>query len=108
MKRVKRSDIKRVAKSIGEKFKPHKVYLFGSYAYGKPTADSDVDLLVVMDTRLGNVEQAVQIRMAVPPTFPTDLMVRTPKQLAARLKLGDDFIHEVVTRGQVLYEAAGR
>jgi predicted nucleotidyltransferase len=105
MTRVKRSEIRRVAKAVGAAFKPHKVYLFGSYTYGKPTQNSDVDLLVVMDTRLSNVEQAVQIRKAINFPFATDLIVRTPKQLAVRLNMGDDFIREIVTEGQVLYEA---
>ena len=106
MNRIKRVDIRRVAKAIGKNFNPHKVYLFGSYAYGKPTLNSDVDLLVLMDTTLSNVEQAVLIRQIIQLPFATDLMVRTPKQLSRRLKMGDDFMQEIVTRGLVLYEAA--
>ncbi len=105
MRSVKRSEIRRIAQSIGRKFKPQKVYLFGSYAYGKPTIDSDVDLLVLMHTSLSNVEQAVQIRRMVDLPFPTDLLVRTPEQLAQRMEIGDDFIRDIVTKGIVLYEA---
>ena len=105
MRSVKRSEIRRIAQSIGRKFKPQKVYLFGSYAYGKPTIDSDVDLLVLMHTSLSNVVQAVQIRRMVDLPFPTDLLVRTPEQLAQRMEIGDDFIRDIVTKGIVLYEA---
>ncbi len=105
MKQVRLTDIWRIGKDIGATFKPKRVYLFGSYAYGKPTQDSDVDLLVLMDTGLSNVEQAVQIRKAIKFPFATDLIVRTPKQLAIRLDMGDDFMHEIVSKGQVLYEA---
>ena len=105
MRSVKRSEIRRIAQSIGRKFKPQKVYLFGSYAHGKPTIDSDVDLLVLMHTSLSNVEQAVQIRRMVDLPFPTDLLVRTPEQLAQRMEIGDDFIRDIVTKGIVLYEA---
>ena len=87
------------------RFHPHKVILFGSYAGGKPTADSDVDLLVAMKTPLPNVEQAVAIRREIEFSFPTDLLVRTPRQIAERLALGDVFMREVVTKGIVLYEA---
>lgn len=98
-------DIKQVVQQIVERFHPQKVFLFGSYAYGKPTFDSDVDLLVAMETPLRNVDQAVEIRKAVDFPFPTDLLVRTPQQIAERLALGDVFLREVLMKGIVLYEA---
>ncbi len=100
------AEIRRVVQHIVARFRPQKVILFGSYAGGTPTADSDVDLLVTMETPLPNVEQAVAIRKAVEIPFPTDLLVRTPQQIADRLALGDVFMREVVTKGIVLYEAA--
>jgi hypothetical protein len=66
-----------------------------------------VDLLVTMETSLPNVEQAVAIRRAVDLPFAADLLVRTPQQIEDRLALGDLFIREVLTKGVVLYEAAG-
>ena len=98
-------DIREAAQQIAERFRPQKIVLFGSYGYGKPTAGSDVDLLVIMDTPLPNVEQAVEIRRAIEFSFPTDLMVRTPKLVAERLGLGDTFLREVLGKGAVLYEA---
>ena len=98
-------DIEAVVARIVGHFHPRTVVLFGSYAYGAPTADSDVDLLVVMDTPLRNVEQAVEIRKAVDFPFPVDLLVRTPEQIAERAALGDVFVREVLTRGLALYEA---
>ena len=98
--------IRTVATRIGRVFRPEKVLLFGSYAYGYPTHDSDVDLLVIMKTRLRPVEQAVAIRQAVNASFPMDLLVRTPEQLEERLRLGDYFLQDIMRRGIVLYEAA--
>jgi len=98
-------EIQQVVQQIVERFHPLKVILFGSYAGGTPTADSDVDLLVTMETPLANVEQAVEIRTEVDFPFPTDLLVRTPQQIAERLALGDVFMREVLTKGIVLYEA---
>ncbi len=103
---IPRSQIQRAVQELAKKFRPQKVFLFGSYAYGTPTADSDVDLLIAMETRLRPVDQAVKIREAIDFPFPLDLLVRTPKQLEDRLALGDPFIQEVVTKGKVLYEAA--
>ena len=50
-----------VVKHIAEQFQPEKIILFGSYVYGKPRPESDVDLLVIMSTPLRNHEQAAQI-----------------------------------------------
>jgi uncharacterized protein len=103
---VTRNDIDRTVASIVSRFAPEKVILFGSYAYGEPTAHSDVDLLVMMNTTLRPVDQAVAIRTAVDFPFPVDLLVRTPEQLSERLSLGDPFFHEIVEKGIVLHETA--
>lgn len=92
-----------VVKQIAEKFQPEKIILFGSYAYGKPRPESDVDLLVVMETPLRNREQVAQIARAIDYHFGLDLLVRSPQQLAERLALGDFFLQEVTERGKVLY-----
>src|SRR5262245_47230819 len=98
------SAIRKYARQIVRLFHPERVILFGSYAYGTPTPDSDVDLLIVMPTR-NQIEQAVRIDEAIEERgFPLDLLVRTPKELAKRLRLGDSFMQEIVNRGKVLYE----
>jgi predicted nucleotidyltransferase len=103
---IKRSQIKAFVKAVAERFKPHRIVLFGSYAYGKPTTDSDVDLLVVMpeDRRQGRV--ASQIRDEIAADFPIDLIVRTPEDIQWRLAEGDCFLQEIFSKGQVMYEAA--
>lgn len=95
--------IRRYAGSIVEKFRPKKILLFGSYAYGQPTSDSDVDLLVVMPAR-NQLDQAAKIRLALRAPFAMDLIVRTPEQMADRLTRGDSFTKEVVSNGIMLYE----
>ena len=99
------SAIQCVVDQIVERFHPDKIWLFGSFAHGTPTSDSDVDLLVAMDTPLRNVQQAVEIRKAVDFPFPVDLLVRTPAQIAARVALGDGFFHDALSKGVVLHEA---
>jgi hypothetical protein len=68
----------------------------------RPRPESDVDLLVVMDTPLKETEQAVRICQAIEYHFGLDLIVRTPETMARRLALGDPFLHEVVSKGKVL------
>jgi predicted nucleotidyltransferase len=102
---VPRSAIRRLAREIGERFQPDRVILFGSYAYGRPRPDSDVDLLVIMPTR-NQMAQAIRIDEAIEPGFFLDLIVRTPSTLERRLRWGDWFLREIVTSGEVLYEKA--
>jgi predicted nucleotidyltransferase len=93
------------ARQVAERFQPEKIILFGSHAYGTPHADSDVDILVIMPAR-NEIDQAIRIDRAVDPQFPLDLIVFTPKNLAWRLKEGDSFLSEVISKGRVLYEKA--
>jgi predicted nucleotidyltransferase len=97
--------IRRFARQVAERFRPEKVILFRSHAYGRPHADSDVDILVVMPAR-NEIGQAARIDRVIDPSFPLDLLVTTPRNLAWRLREGDSFLREVVTRGKVLYEKA--
>jgi uncharacterized protein len=97
--------IRRFARQVAERFRPDKIILFGSHAYGTPHADSDVDILVVMAARSLH-GQAVKIRMEVPRPFAMDLIVRTPADLKWRLANNDMFHTEIVTKGKVLYEAS--
>src|SRR5438309_3190379 len=99
------SAIRRFARQVAKRFRPAQIILFGSHAYGRPHADSDVDLMVVMPTR-NELDQALRIRLAVDCRFPLDLPVRTPRNLAWRLAEGDSFLREVVSKGKVLYEKA--
>ena len=103
---VNRAEIKSFCRSVAQRFRPRAIILFGSYAYGHPTPDSDVDLLVIMPkTRDRGERMSVRIRHAVPRSFPLDLMVRTPKEVAQRVGWGDVFFSEVMKKGRVMYEA---
>src|SRR6266446_65231 len=95
--------IRRYARHVAERFRPEKIILFGSHAYGEPDADSDVDLLVIMPAR-NQLDQAAKIRLAIPAPFAMDLIVRTPKRMQQRLAWGDSFLTEIVSKGKVLYE----
>src|SRR4051794_23977821 len=92
--------IRRFARAVAEKFRPDKIILFGSHAYGVPNEDSDVDLLVIMPAR-NQLDMAFKIRTEVDAPFPMDLIVRTPKNLGWRLEEKESFHTEIVTRGKV-------
>jgi len=103
--RISRRAIHLVAKRIAEEFKPERIILFGSYAYGKPHPYSDVDLLVVMDTTERPRAKQIEISRALSPhPFGMDILVRTPQQIKERIPIGDYFLREITTKGKVLYE----
>ena len=95
--------IRRYAHAIAEEFHPDKIILFGSFAYGTPHPDSDVDLLVVMPAG-DQHNQAVRIRYRLAAPFPVDLIVRTPKEMNWRLEEGESFLTTIVSQGKLLYE----
>jgi predicted nucleotidyltransferase len=99
--------IDHVVRQIVERFQPRQVILFGSYAYGEPRPGSDVDMLVVMDAPGKEAEAAVRVCQTIDYHFGLDLIVRSPQKLTERLALGDPFLREIVSRGKVLYDAAG-
>jgi len=103
-KRIPQEAIDDVVRQIAEKFRPDKIILFGSYAYGKPTQISDVDLLVVMDSSIKENQLSVAIRKAINYHFGLDLIVKTPKSLSSRIDMGDFFLKEILQKGKVLYE----
>jgi predicted nucleotidyltransferase len=84
---------------------PQKIMLFGSYVSGIPSADSDVDLLVIVDTQARPVDRYVRVsRLLRPRPFPLDILVKTPAEIMQALDREDPFIGEIMTRGRVLYE----
>jgi uncharacterized protein len=102
---IRKTAIKKFCGRVAEEFRPQKIILFGSYAYGRPTEASDVDVLVIMPHRRHWTSQSVAIRMKVPAPFPLDLLVRSPAKVRERLRLDDWFMREVIEKGKVLYEA---
>ena len=97
--------IKRFVAQVVAEFRPQRVILFGSYAYGRPREDSDVDLMLVMPYKGSSAQAATRVRLACPREFPMDLMVRSPREMRQRIRMGDGFIKEITMKGIVLHEA---
>lgn len=100
--------IEEFGQRIGLEFDAERVILFGSYARGTVTEDSDVDLLVIGPFEGRSVDKSVEIRMKLRPGFPIDLLVRTSDKVRQRMEMGDDFMREILEEGKVLYEADDR
>lgn len=103
---VRDEDIKALVRRLANEFHPRRVILFGSYAKGCPRNDSDVDILVELPFKGSGLNMAASIIKRLDPSFAVDLVVKTPSQIRDRLKWNDFFLQEVISGGQVLYEAS--
>jgi predicted nucleotidyltransferase len=94
-----------VTRRLTQALNPQRIILFGSHACGQPAADSDVDLLIVMDSAERPAARATRAsRLVRSRPFPMDILVRTPQEIQHRLDIGDQFIREILERGKVLYD----
>lgn len=103
--RARKAFIQHICDRIVTVFQPEKIILFGSQAYGKPTPESDIDLLVVMPYEGGAIGQGVKILTTLKLWLPLDVIVRSAEEINGRLDIGDRFIKEIIEKGKLLYVA---
>jgi uncharacterized protein len=104
-------EVRKVIRDILEKlvprYSPTKVVLFGSYAYSSPRPDSDIDLLIIKDTPARFIDRWTEVRRILSDpkrTVPLETPVLTPDEMEHRLAIGDQFVQEILEKGEVLYE----
>lgn len=97
--------LKEAVSKIRSEFNPYKIILFGSFAYGEPTKDSDIDLLVVMDTDEKPHKRAVGLRKLLKDLgVPKDVIVKTPDEYNRFKDVVGTIIYPAAHKGRVLYE----
>jgi predicted nucleotidyltransferase len=98
--------IQNILEKLLDGYSPQKVILFGSYAYGDPQPHSDIDLLVIKETPERFIDRWVTVRRLLSDptrTLPLEVIVLTPQEVSKRLDIGDQFLAEILERGEVLY-----
>lgn len=106
MKRDIADFFERLVEKLRKDYAPEKIILFGSYAYGVPNRESDIDLLIIKKTNAPIHRRIVNVRRLLSPLrkgLGLDVIVLTPEELKARIKIGDQFMEEIMTEGKVLY-----
>ncbi len=101
-------EIEGIVKRIAQGYQPLKVILFGSHAWGEPTDDSDIDLLIIKDTSERFIDRWVAIRELIADPgrrIPVQPIVVTTGELNRRVAIGDQFFQRIITHGKVLYAA---
>ena len=100
--------LKEITDKIVKEYKPEKIILFGSWAWGKPGPDSDVDLFIVKQSADRRIDRARTVRKIIwdiiwNAGLAIDILVYTPKEVSRRLNLEDFFVEDIINKGQVLY-----
>ncbi len=98
--------VARIVEKIKTQYQPEKIILFGSYAWGKPTKDSDLDLFIVKKTNEKHRERALKVRRILSEEngfVGMDILVYTPEELIKRLEIGDSFIDKILRKGKLVY-----
>jgi predicted nucleotidyltransferase len=97
-------EVDSIVRQIVEKYKPEKIILFGSFAGGEMTVDSDLDFLVIKkDTpRIGR-DRIRELRKLINKNIPVDFLVYRPEEFEESKSLGDPFIKAILEKGRVLY-----
>jgi len=97
-----------IVEKVKREYRPARVILFGSYAYGTPDRDSDIDLLIIKDTKERPIDRRVAVRRIVSDPkrlVPFDPIVLTPAEVETRLEIGDQVLRQIMEKGEVLYAA---
>lgn len=100
--------IEDMVRRLVQEYHPERVVLFGSYAYGTPNEDSDIDLLIIKDTPERLIKRLVAVRRILTDpkrTIALEPIVLTPQEVSRQLAKGDQFIAEIMEKGKVLYAA---
>jgi HEPN domain-containing protein/predicted nucleotidyltransferase len=109
MEQKGRTVLGRIVDKLVEEYQPDKIFLFGSYAYGRPHEDSDLDLFLVKDaeeTEGDRWSRRSEVRQIISPVrdgMSVDIFVLTPSELHEELLRGNQFYQEMVSRGILLY-----
>lgn len=104
---ISNKKITEIVNKLAIGYDPEKIILFGSYAYGKPNENSDLDLFIIKNSDLPRPERTVQARKTIfGALIPIDLIVFTPNEINEAKNNQFSFVNKVLSSGKTLYERA--
>ncbi len=95
-----------IVEKIKTEYQPEKIILYGSYAYGEPDEDSDIDLFIVKETDRRGIDRFVDVRRIIykpERRISVQPIIYTPQEVQKRLSIGDQFVEDILDKGQLLY-----
>ena len=104
MPKTYQKEIKKITKQIVDNYHPEKIILFGSYAWGKPNENSDVDLFIVKETNKRRTDRQLEVdKILSDRNIPLDVLVYTPQEIKNRMLLEDFFVKNIIQQGKTVY-----
>lgn len=101
---ITKSKISQIVKLIVKSIEPEKIILFGSYADGKPDENSDLDLLIIKDSKIPRYKRGREIRKYLRGTgIPMDIIVYTNEEIEKWKNVKEAFITQIISKGRVIY-----
>lgn len=101
---IAKSKISQIVKLIAKNVEPEKIILFGSYATGIPDENSDLDLLIIKDSKIPRYKRGREIRKYLRGIgVPMDIIVYTNEEIEKWKNVKEAFITQVISHGRVLY-----
>jgi predicted nucleotidyltransferase len=96
---------KEVIRRLVDEFHPEAIYLFGSHAWGKPTADSDLDLLVIISRSSQKpVQRAVRAQRSLRGVkAAVDVLVKTRREFERYISVKASLEAQIAREGKLLY-----
>ncbi len=102
---IAQEQIESVVQVIVESYEPMKIILFGSYAYGHPTKDSDLDLLIIKDGEASGIQRNRRVRNILKDfSIPIDVIVKNSKEFDMLKDVIGTVIYPANKYGKVVYE----
>ena len=98
--------IRDIVRKLVVEYAPTKVILFGSHVGGSSGPDSDIDLLIIKETSERFIDRWVRVQgilTGMHQSIPLETLVLTPGEIENRLAAGDQFISEILEKGEILY-----
>ena len=97
--------IKEITDKIVREYQPEKIILFGSWAWGTPHENSDVDMFIIKESEKKRWEREYDLRMKlIGNKFPPmDLLIYTPEEMERRIRIEDFFIQNILKNGKLVY-----
>lgn len=102
---ISQETVEHIVQTIVDNIRPQKVFLYGSYVYGQPTEDSDLDILIIKESDLPRYKRAREIhRLFNPYPCPMDILIYTPREAERFRDHPSAFIHTVLEKGRLVYD----
>ncbi len=104
---INKKQIRKLAQTITKNYDARKIFLFGSYAYGKPTSSSDLDICIITNLknrRKIDVIRDIRKELSSFLLFPLDILLYEEKEFNERASFKNTLEHKISESGILLNE----